>query len=105
VADARQLEHRVTVQDRVVDEVKRAPVEQGPDVFERAGREVVDGVDLLAALEVGFGYVRADEARAAGDQDLQGSSPRNPATLACRGSGVNSPCARAAVGYNQGLRQ
>ena len=55
VADARQLEHRVTVQDRVVDEVKRAPVEQGPDVFERAGREVVDGVDLFAALEVGFG--------------------------------------------------
>src|SRR5207247_10594903 len=29
----------------------------------------------------------------------------NPATLACGGTGVNSPCARAAVGYNQGLRQ
>ena len=37
------------------------------DVFDAAGREVVEDVDLVAALEVGVGEVRADEARPARD--------------------------------------
>ena len=38
------------------------------DVVDRAGRQVVEHLDLVAALRAALGEVRADEARAAGDQ-------------------------------------
>ena len=42
------------------------------DVVDRPGREVVEGVDLVAAREERLGQVRADEARAAGYEDAHG---------------------------------
>jgi hypothetical protein len=42
------------------------------DVVDRPGREVVEGVDLVAAREERLGQVRADETRAAGYEDAHG---------------------------------
>ncbi len=56
----------VTRVDRVVE--VRMRLEMG-DVVDRAGRQVVEDEDLVAALEQRLGQVGADEAGAAGDQN------------------------------------
>ena len=57
------------VEDRVDGVVEtRVGLEVG-DVVDRAGRQVVERIDLVAAVEQRLGQVRADEARAAGDQN------------------------------------
>ena len=43
----------------------------------RAGRQVVEDEDLVAALEQRLGEVRADEAGAASDQNSHGESVLN----------------------------
>jgi len=54
IADSCQLEHRLTVQNGIVDEMKAGILEEMLDIFEPAGGEVIDDIDLLAALEIGL---------------------------------------------------
>ena len=63
-----QLGEQRLVDDRVdrVVELRRSAL-RCVDVVDRAGGEVVEDVDLMAAVEQRFRQMRADEARAAGD--------------------------------------
>ena len=63
----------VTRVDGVVEPRMRLQV---GDVVDRAGRQVVEHVDLVAALEQRLGQVRADEAGAAGDQHTHAVAPQ-----------------------------
>src|SRR3954454_23765708 len=68
-----------TVQRAAVGDVQL--LEPGPlgHVPARAGREVVDDEDVVAALEEHLRYVRADEAGASGDGDAQAAQATSTA--------------------------
>ena len=68
VALVHELADDRVVQDRVDDEVVVRSVAQVRDVALRAGREVVERVDLPAVGEQQLGEVGADEPGAAGDE-------------------------------------
>ena len=63
-------EHRL-VADRVDRVVEARVFGELLDVVDAAGREIVDDEDLVAARDAGVGEMRADESRAAGDENFQ----------------------------------
>jgi hypothetical protein len=71
VAPVNQLGEERLVVDAVDGVVEARVLLQVRDVLYRAGREIVDDRDLVAALQISVRQVRPDEARAARDQNSQ----------------------------------
>ena len=65
-----ELGHDGRGEDRVHHEVEIGMVAEVRDILDRAGREVVEHEHFRALVQEELGQVRADEARAAGDQGL-----------------------------------
>ena len=79
VALVDELAHDRLREHRLDDEVEVGPVAEALDVLHRAGREVVERVDLPAAPEQLVREVGADEPGAAGDERLAGGDHGEPA--------------------------
>jgi hypothetical protein len=56
-------------------------VEEGADILDRSGRQVVDHMELVAAREMQLGQMRADEPGASRDQNVHAVPPLPPPRL------------------------